>query len=229
MKPQGVLSDLRKTIHFADESVPKEGVERLIHAVHAVPWQFGLHGTHYWVMTNNKNNKNLLKACMNNSQAADAPTLVVFSASRRCPKYEQEAALDELLESGCLTVEQAESQEQQMKMYFDVSPLGFGWFGKLIATPLLRLFTAMPQLACVHKREWLTRQVMRNATLFWHAAKTSGYSAEFIDMFDEWRLKIECGIPWHHVIVGVVALGYAREEGPKMAEINIDEVIHWQK
>ena len=48
-------------------------------------------------------------------------------------------------------------------------------------------------------------------------------------MYDEWRLKAECGIPWNHIVVSVVALGHIGEEGPIASPLNIDEVIHWQK
>lgn len=229
MRFHEVLAATRKTIHFSEEPVPDEAVLALIRASYSVPTHFNLRPAHFWVVTDKEQKSKLLKICLNNNYVIEAPAIIVFSASRYVTANQREAEIDNKLEAGALSVSQAESLEQQMNMYFDVSPIGLGWFGKLLATPILRLFTDMPQLACIHKREWLTRQVMRNAALFWFCAQDAGYSAEFIEMYDEWRLKAELGMPWHHIIVSVIALGYPQEQGPSIAETGIDEVIHWNK
>lgn len=223
---EGVLAAYRPTTSFSQVPVSQEIIINLIEQVKKVPTQFNLQPAHYWIITDPEQKKRLWKACLKNQHVLDASALIVFSASRYVASENKEVVIDQELECGNITVSQAEALESGIKMSFDTAPCGLGWLGKLIATPLMRLFTAMPQLACIHKKQWLTSQVMRNATLFWYAANEAGLAAEFVDMYDEWRIKLELAMPWHHVVVSACVVGYAEQRGPKKTELDTEELLH---
>jgi len=221
-----VLASYVPTVRFLDRPVPPETLDKIFSGLQNVPTQFHLQPANYCVVEDAQLKTKLKRAVVDKTALLDAPCFVIFTASRFVRKIHQEKIIDQELENGSMTLDQTEDLEKQIQMYFDVSPIGLGWIGKLVGAPLLRLFTAIPQLACIHKREWLVKQVMRNSSLFWHLARDLGLACEFIDTFDEWRIKLYMNIPWHHVVVSIVALGYAAESGQKRSHLDIEDVLY---
>lgn len=215
-----------RTKRFSSQPLSRQSLLDLVDEARAAPTQFHLQPAHYWIVSDAELRRKLYGPCMKNHHILDAPAIVVFSASRFVASEHKEEMIVQELEAESLTVDEADALEAGIKMYFDTGPMGFGWLGKLIAVPFLRLFTAMPRLACIHKRLWLHSQVMRNATLFWRAAKEAKLGAEFIDMFDEWRIKAALSIPWHHVVVAVCAVGHIEESFAAQTQITIEETLH---
>jgi nitroreductase len=206
-----------------------ETIEKLLCKSQEIETQFHLQPTNYFVVTEKTEKEALCRACLKQTVVEKASAIVVFTASRKAPSQHLEQVLDQELESEEITPLQAEAKERAAALFFDTSPLGFGWFGKLIAAPIMRLFTPMPQLPCIHKREWLAKQVMRNASLFWFLAKQEGFCAEFVDTYDEWRVKLALNIPWYYVVVAIVAVDQAKENMPQKTTIPLDQVLHWNK
>lgn len=206
-----------------------ETLQTLLSKSQEIPTQFDLQPTTYFVVTEKNEKEALWRACLKQPVVQNSSAIIVFTGSRRIASEHLEFILDQQLESGEITPLQAEAKERQAALFFDTSPIGFGWFGKLFAAPLMRIFTPMPQLACIHKREWLAKQVIRNASLFWYLAKQEGFCVEFVDTYDEWRVKLALNIPWYHVVVALVAVDQTKEILPQKTTIPLDQVLYWNK
>lgn len=223
-----LLSSYRPTVHFHPDPIAPEIIEKLIEYSHLVPTDWNLQPAHYFIVTRAETKKKIWKACLRQPKVLEAPAVVVFSASRKASK-QLEPIIDQELEAGSISIEQSDTLRENVKMLFDTNPCGLGWVAKSLFTPLLRLFTPMPTLPAVHKRQWLTDQVMRNATLFWYGALATGLAADWINVYDEWRIKRALGLPWHHVVVAVMVVGHAADQSVKKVRLPIGDVLHWNK
>ncbi len=214
----------REPLSFKDEAVPEKVLRQLIFDSNILPYSFYLQPAHYFVATTLETRQKVWEAAFKQPIVLEAPALIVLTGDRFAAK-EQEFYLDEELSLGNISPDEAERARGALKLHFDTSPLGIGWIGKLIGGPLLHLFTTMPQLPAVHKREFLTRQVMRSAmTLFWQAS-LMGLAPKIIDSYDEWRIKRALNIPWHHIVVSLMLIGYAKDEAKKRQSVRLDENI----
>lgn len=226
MTPLEIVSQYRPVLHLQSDAVDVELVERLIDRVRGVPTALNLQPTHFSVVTESALKERMARACLQQSLVREAPVLVVFSASRYVVAQQFEEVIDLGLEHGTLSIERAESLDNSCRMLFETRPLGLGWLAKGVLAPILRLFTALPRLACVHKRAWLTEQVMRQATALWFLVYAENLAAVWIDIYDEWRVKRALDIPWHHVVVSVMAIGHAVDRAPVQALLPIDRYLH---
>lgn len=220
------ISAYREPLTYSDEKVPEELLKKLLNASRQLPYAFYLQPTRYHIVT--EQNDGLYNACFKQPLVKQAPAIIIFTADRLAAK-DAETLLDQALAANEISIEDAEQARSAITMHFEVSPLGLGWLGKLVGAPLLRLFTAMPQLACVHKREFLTRQVMRSVMSFLFHAQAEGLSCKIIDNFDEWRVKTSLNIPWHQIVVSVMSVGYAKKYEKVVTPVSLDEVIYWNK
>src|SRR4029077_1274658 len=99
------------------------------------------------------------------------------------------------------------------------------FLAKALFSPLLRLITPLPLLPAVHKRYWLTKQVMLAATTFQQAAKAANLSCEPIQGFDEGRIRKILGIPWNFVVPVIMAVSKTAplEASPKLP---LEDFVH---
>ncbi len=214
----------REPLSYKDEAVPEKVLRQLIMDSNVVPYAFYLQPAHYFVATATDTKQKVWEAAFKQPRILEAPAIIVITGDRFCAK-EHEFYLDTELGSGNISPEEAERARGAVKLHFDTSPLGIGWIGKLIGGPLIHLFTTMPQLPAVHKREFLTRQVMKSTmTLFWQA-HSMGLSPKIIDSYDEWRIKRALNIPWHHIVVSLMLVGYAKSEAKKRVSVTLEENI----
>jgi nitroreductase len=218
----------RVPLKFRDQQVPRELIETLIAESRKVPYAFYLDPLHVYVATEPEIRNEIAEGCFNHPLVRTAPCVVVYTGYRYAAK-EQEAILERLLETNQISIEEAERARQALELHFDISPAGIGWVGKLVGAPIMRLFTSMPQLPAVHKREYLTRQIMRSAMTFFWASESFGLNTKIVESYDEWRIKSALNIPWHHVVVSVMLVGYADKSKKMRSPVDLDEVIHWNK
>lgn len=223
-----IITSYKRPLTFRNEVVSKDLIATLIQTSKVVPYAFHLQPTHYYVVTDEAVKEGIAKACFNQPLVKSAPAIIIFTGDRFCARA-QEEHIETALEENTMTPDEAEKARRALQLHFDVSPLGLGWFGKLIGAPLIHLFTAMPQLPAVHKREFLTRQVMRSVMTFFWAAESHGLNAKIIESYDEWRIKWSLNIPWHQIVVSVMLVGYSQEQGSTLAPVDLDEVVHWNK
>ncbi len=223
-----IISSHRQPLSFRDQKVSKDLIATLVQASRVLPYAFYLQPTHYFVATDDDIKESIYKACFNQPLVKQAPAIIVFTGDRFCAR-EQESLLDNALEENSITIEEGEKARTALQLHFDVSPIGLGWIGKLIGAPIMHLFTRMPQLPAVHKREFLTRQVMRSVMTFFWAAESHGLNAKILDSYDEWRIKRALNIPWHHIVVSVMLVGYSQDQEKNVVPAGLDELVYWNK
>lgn len=204
------VADYREPTIFTNKPVATELIDTLLQTAKKVPEAFHLQPTHTTIITDQKQKDAICSACFNMSLVRQAPVIIIFSGDRFCAR-EQESQLLEALEENRITLDEADKARTALKLHFDTSPIGFGWLGKLIGAPILRLFTSMPQIPAVHKREFLTRQVMRSVMTFFWAGCSHELGIKLVESYDEWRIKWALNIPWHHIIVSVMLVGYTED------------------
>lgn len=213
---------------YRQEPIAQDTIYTLIQSARQVRGAFHLEPTHYFIITDEEEKAKVCSACFKMPLVRKAPCIVVFTGDRFAVK-DHEAILDQELEDNSISVDEAERLRQAVSFHFDTSPIGIGWIAKCLGAPLMRLFTSMPRMPAVHKREWLTNQVMRTCmTCFW-AAISHNLSPRLVDSFDEWRLKWALSIPWHHVVVSVMLVGYAEESVLLKPKLTLDDIVHWKK
>ncbi len=223
-----IISSSREPLSFRSQLISKELIETIVESSRRLHFAFYLQPTQYYIVTDESVKEAVYKACFKQPIVKQAPVIVVFTGDRFAHNN-QEYLLDSALEANELTVEEAESARTAAQLHFDVSPLGIGWLGKLIGAPLMRLFTTMPQLPAIHKREFLTRQVMRSVMSFFYMAESHGLNAKIVESYDEWRVKWALNIPWHQIVVSVMLVGYADETKKIPSALALEEVLHWNK
>ncbi len=223
-----IISESREPLSFRSQLISKELIETIVESSRRLHFAFYLQPTNYYIVTDESLKEAIYKACFKQPIVKQAPAIVIFTGDRFAHK-DKEYLLDKALEAGEITTAEAETTQTALELHFDVSPLGLGWFGKLVGAPLMRLFTTMPQIPAIHKREFLTRQVMKSVMSFYWAAESHGLSAKIVESYDEWRVKWAVHIPWHQIVVSVMLVGYAEETRKIPAPLALEEVVHWNK
>lgn len=227
--------------YFKQDALSNELIYKLLDVAHWSISDCNLQPTHFFIVQDIakqefEKKEKLLKACMQQSEILEAPLIVAFCGDRKAASHHIDEVLAQEAESGMLTEDDSEKIRLYVKMNFDQGVFGLTWLAKAIFSPLLRLFTALPLLPAVHKRYWLTKQVMLSAANFMLACESAGLAALPIQGFDERRVRKILGIPWNHVVPILVAVGYPAAEKPnsKFTEITssstrlpLEDLVHW--
>lgn len=215
----------RATRRFKKDPLPRELLLELLDCARFAPSGFNLQPTHYVVLQDleEKKKEKLLRACMYQKQVVDAPCVVVFTGDRLVVKNN----LDKILDDTPMTDTEEERFCRYVGMNFNHGFLGIEWLAKLIGSPLLRLFTPMPLLPAVHKRYWLTKQVMLSAMNFMLAAEAAGLATSPIEGFDEFRVRRVLGIPCSHIVPIIIAVGYPTDEALTKTRLPLEDSLHF--
>lgn len=224
---RSLAASRRRVRHFRKDSIQQEVIASLIDCARLAPSTYNLQPTHFYIVQEDAVKKEKLsKACMGIHQVEEAPLLVVFSGDRRVVGHHLEKVIDDEWESDTFSVEEEERQRLYIKMNFDEGRLGITWLAKLLASPIIRLCTPLPLLPAVHKRYWLTKEVMSAATHFLLAAESCGLGAMPIEIFDEWRVRSALNIPWSHIVPIIIAVGYPLEFYEAQKKLPFKDVVH---
>ena len=70
---------------------------------------------------------------------------------------------------------------------------------------------------------------MRSVMTFFWAAESHSLSVKLIESYDEWRIKWAITIPWHHIVVSVMLVGYSDQENKQVPIQSLDDLVHWNK
>jgi nitroreductase len=221
-----LLTSRREVKRFRSDPLPDELITQLIECARAAPSTCNLQPVHYFITQDEEKKKRIRRACLNLKELKDAPVLVAFSADRKVVTHNMEDVLDAEFENDAMTDEEEEKTRLFLKFNFDQGLLGITWLAKLLASPLIRLFTPLPLLPAVHKRYFLAKEAMLPAMNFMIAAEAAGLATCYVDILDEWRVRRILGIPWTHIVPVVIAVGYPDELKPKATKIDFDEVVH---
>ncbi len=212
------------------EPIPKEQLFKLLEQAHLAPSDHNLQPTHYFILSDVRaldvrNQEKLLRAALGQKELLQAGSLVVFCGDRKAASHNVEAVIETGLESGSLQEADAERLRHYVKFNFDQGIFGLTFLAKALFSPLLRLITPLPLLPAVHKRYWLTKQVMFAAAKFQQAASAANLSCEPIQGFDEGRIRKLLGIPWNFVVPVIMAVSKTPqlESFPKLA---LEDFVH---
>jgi nitroreductase len=222
------LASKRRSVRsFLPKPVSKDQIYRLLDCAHWAPSGFNLQPTHYYVTDDQKKKEKLYKACLKQRQVLEAPVVIAFTGDRRVIEHNADLIIDQEYEEGTMNEEYEEKLRAYLSFNFGTSPIGFGWLVKALVAPILRLFTPMPSFPAVHKRYWLTKQVMLSCMNFLLAAEAAGLATSPIEGFDEWRVRHHLGIPLTHIVPLLICVGHGAQEQPKKTRLDIQDLVHW--
>ena len=217
----------RATRNFKPDPVSDELLMQLIECARWAPSGFNLQPTHFVIVTDPEKKKKLLRSCLYQRQVVEAPALIVFTGDRKAFQHNMEAVIEQEEECGNLTHASEDRLRRFAHLNFDQGFFGLTWIAKAFFGPLLRLFTPLPHLPAVHKRFWLTKQVMLSVMNTLLAAEAAGLSCSPIEGFDEWRVKYHLGIPYSHIVPMIVCVGYSLDqEVSSKTRLPLDEKVH---
>lgn len=227
------LDEFEKLVHarraarrFRPDPIPAGLLERLLDLARWYPNGYNLQPTHFFVVDDPALKPALQRACLGQKQVLEAPAVVVFAGDRRADRNHFEKVLAEDLKAGAISEDYAAFLRRKVPLAFDQGPLGLGWLGKALLTPLIRLSKPTPSVPAVHKRYWVTKQVMLSAMIFMLGATAAGLATSPMEGFDERRVKRVLGIPGNFIVPVVVCIGYAQEGTLKKTRLPLKDVLH---
>ena len=222
------------------EPLSKDLLYQLLDIAHLAPSDRNLQPTHYFIVSDvalldTKKQKRLLKAVLGQKEILTAGTLVIFCGDRKAASNN----LEDVIDSGYESTRFTEADENKLRLYvklnFDQGAFGITYLAKALFTPILRLFTPMPLLPAVHKRYWLTKQVMLSCANFILAAKAAKLICVPIQGFDESRIRKIFGIPCNFVVPIIVAVSKPKDVLKSVLEatctctckLPLEEFVHY--
>lgn len=216
----------RATRHFRPDPLPEGMLDRLIGITRWAPSGYNLQPTNFVLVTDAALRAKLRPACMDQPQITEAPAVVVFTGDRRVVPSNFEEMLRLEREAGSITPQYEALLRRVVPLAFGHGPLGLGWLWKATLVPLVRLVKPIPSLPAVHKRFWVTKQVMLSAMTFMHAATAAGLATLPMEGFDEGKVRKVLGIPRSHVVPVIIPVGYPVQQDLKKTRLPVERFIH---
>ena len=216
----------RATRHFKSDPIPDDLLTRLLDLARWAPSGYNLQPTHFTAVTDADLKEKLFPACMSQRQVRDAPAIVVLSGDRRVAENHFDEMLRSDLDGQCITDEYAALLRRVVPLAFGQGPAGLGWLWKAALLPPVRLLRPIPSMPAVHKRYWVTKQVMLSAMVLMLGASAAGLVTVPMEGFDEGRVKRILRIPRWHVVPVVIPIGYAKEGALKKTRLPLERVVH---
>ena len=216
----------RATRHFKPDPVPDDLLARLLDAARWAPSGYNLQPTHFVVVTDPALKARLCPACMDQRQVREAPAVIVFTGDRRVAAHHFDEVMRCDLEAGCVNEEYAALLRRVVPLAFGHGPAGLGWLWKAALLPAARLARPIPSMPAVHKRYWVTKQVMLSAMVLMLAAASAGLATVPMEGFDEGRVRRVLRIPRWHVIPVVIPIGYAADATLKKTRLPLERMVH---
>lgn len=225
---ESLAKSRRSVRHFTDQPVSRELLTRLLEIAHWAPSGYNLQPTHFLVVTEAATKERLCHACMDQAQIREAGAVVVFAGDRRVVESNFERVLAADREAGGIDERYEGLLRKVIPLAFGHGPAGFGWLWKATLLPLVRLARPIPSMPAIHKRYWLTKQVLLTAMNFMLAARAAGLGTVPMEGFDEGRVKRVLGIPRHWIVPLVIPVGYPAEQKLTKTRLPVEERIHWE-
>ena len=223
---ESLVRSRRATRHFKSDPIPDDLLTRLLDLARWAPSGYNLQPTHFTVVTDPNLKEELFPACMSQRQVREAPAIVVLSGDRRVAEKHFDEMLRSDLDGQCVTAEYAALLRRVVPLAFGQGPAGLGWLWKATLLPGVRLLRPIPSMPAVHKRYWVTKQVMLSAMVLMLAANSAGLATVPMEGFDEGRVKRILRIPRWHVVPVVIPIGYAKDGGLKKTRLPLERVLH---
>lgn len=216
----------RATRHFKPDPVPEDLLARVLDAARWAPSGYNLQPTHFVVVTDPALKDRLCPACMGQRQVREAPAVIVLAGDKRVAATHFAEVMRRDLEAGCVSDDYAALLRRVVPLAFGQGPAGVGWLWKAVLLPAARLARPIPSMPAVHKRYWVTKQVMLSAMVLMLAASSAGLATVPMEGFDEGRVKRVLGIPRWHVVPVVIPIGYAADATLTKTRLPLERIVH---
>lgn len=223
---ESLVRSRRATRHFKPDPIPEDLLTRVLDAARWAPSGYNLQPTHFTVVTDAAIKEKLHPACLGQRQIRQAPAVVVLSGDKRVATHHFDDALRCDLEGGCVSEDYAALLRRVVPLAFGQGPAGLGWLWKAALLPPARIVRPIPSMPAVHKRYWVTKQVMLSAMVLMLAADAAGLASVPMEGFDEGRVKRILRIPRWHVVPIVIPLGYATDAPLKKTRLPLARLMH---
>jgi nitroreductase len=159
-------------------------------------------------------------------QVREAPVVVVLSGDKHAARSHFVDTLRRDVDEGCVNDEYANLLRRVVPLAFGTGPAGAGWLWKACLVPAARMMRPIPSIPAVHRRYWVTKQVMLCAMVLMLAAESAGLATVPMEGFDEGRVRRILRIPRSHVVPVVIPIGYAKGEKLTKTRLPLDRVMH---
>lgn len=216
----------RATRHFKPDPIPDDLLTRVLDAARWAPSGYNLQPTHFVVVTDPAIRERLFPACMSQRQVREAPAVIVLTGDKRVAEHHFADVMRSDLDAGCVSDDYAALLRRVVPLAFGQGPAGLGWLWKAALLPGARLVRPIPSMPAVHKRFWVTKQVMLSAMALMLAASAAGLATVPMEGFDEGRVRRVLRIPRWHVIPVVIPIGYAADATLTKTRLPLERILH---
>ena len=221
------LARTRRAVRKLKTDPLEDGMlERLLDIAHWAPSGYNLQPTHFVAVTDDAIKPALCEACFNQPQVKQAAATVVFVGDPEVVRHH----LDRMIEQELALNENNEQYEPFLRkfigMAFDTGPAGLGWISKATVAPVMGLWKVMPSIPAVHRRFWLTKQIMLAAQNFMLAAHAAGLATVPMEGFDERRVKRLLQIPAKMCVPVVIPVGHPEDTDLRKSRLPMDDLLH---
>jgi nitroreductase len=216
----------RSVRNFKPDPIAPELLDRLIASAQWAPSGYNLQPTHFVLVTDPRVKTRLRAACMDQRQVEEAPAIIVLVGDRRVVDHQFTEIVAMEKSAGTINDEYERLLRKFVPLAFGHGPLGLGWLAKAIAPPLTTWLTPTPSIPAVHKRFWLTKQVLLSAMVLMLAATAAGLATVPMEGFDERRVKRVLGIGRGYIVPLVLPVGYAADGKRAKTRLPIERFVH---
>ncbi len=224
------LAQTRRAMRrFKTDAIPEGLLEKLLNAARWAPSGYNLQPTHFVVVNDPRIKEKLCSACFSQPQVKTAPATVVFVGDPQVVRNNLDRMIAMEQECGATNDEYAGVLRKYVRLAFDTGPAGIGWLLKATLAPLMSVVKVVPSLPAVHRRFWLTKQVMLAAMNFMLAATAAGLDTIPMEGFDEAKVKSLLRIPRSHCVPVVIPVGYGDMADLKKSRLPLDGMVHENK
>lgn len=235
MQPDGLkafleLATSRRSVRdFKPDAVPADVIDQLLEAARWAPSGYNLQPVLFVVVTQPDRKTALRRACMDQRQVSDAPSVVVFVGDRQVATRHFDRVLAMDLQAGAINQEYERLLRKYVPLAFATGPAGLGWLWKATLAPLMRGLTPIPSMPAVHRRYWLAKQVGLGAMNFMLAAHATGLATCPMEGFDTRRVRRVLGLPRAMEPMLVVPVGYAAKVDLTKTRLPLSSLVHHER
>jgi len=218
----------RATRHFRPDPLPEGVLERLLEAARWAPSGYNLQPTRFVVINDAALQPKLQRACLDQTQVAEAPVVVVFCGDRLAARHHMEAMIRREQDAGTIDERYEARLRKYIGLAFSTGPLGLGRLAKAVL-PVLRPVMRLPSIPAVHRNFWFGKQAGLSAMAFMLAAEAAGLATCPMEGFDPVRVRKVLGLPRHLVPMIVMPVGRSATPGLRKTRLPIEQLVQYNR
>jgi nitroreductase len=219
-----VVESRRSVRKYLPEPVPREVIDRALSAALLAPNSSNLQPWEIFLVSSPEKKAAMVSACLDQSAAATAAELVVFTARTDTWRRNREHLLKTLKERGG-------APDVALNYYHKIVPLmyahgwlnAFGWIKKIVFS-VVGIFRPVPRgpFSNAEVKSVLSKSVALACQNFMLAIAAQGYATCPMEGFDALRVKKILEIGRKSVVVMVIAVGKENPEGIYGPRLRLD-------